>query len=63
MDAVTASLVRSPVLPPRTSDNGSGSMFLTASGPGFTRSGSSRLQIRLRVCPKSLVLDSINLVL
>ncbi|CAE5967653.1 unnamed protein product [Arabidopsis arenosa] len=48
MDAVMASLVRSPVVPPRTSDNGSGSMFLTASGPGFTRSGSSRLQLRLR---------------
>ncbi|XP_010505920.1 PREDICTED: UV-B-induced protein At3g17800, chloroplastic-like [Camelina sativa] len=47
MDAVTASLVRSPVLPPRTSDNGSGSMFLTASGPGFTRSG-SRLRLRFR---------------
>ncbi|EOA30692.1 hypothetical protein CARUB_v10013829mg [Capsella rubella] len=47
MDAVTASLVRSPVLPPRTSDNSSGSMFLTASGPGFTRSG-SRLQLRFR---------------
>ncbi|XP_010487675.1 PREDICTED: UV-B-induced protein At3g17800, chloroplastic [Camelina sativa] len=47
MDAVTASLVRSPVLPPRTSDNGSGSMFLTASGPGLTRSG-SRLRLRSR---------------
>ncbi|KAG7625628.1 UV-B-induced protein chloroplastic [Arabidopsis thaliana] len=48
MDALTSSLVRSPIVPSRTSDNGSGSMFLTASGPGFTRSGSSRLQLRLR---------------
>ncbi|CAA0382794.1 unnamed protein product [Arabidopsis thaliana] len=48
MDALTSSLVRSPIVPSRTSDNGSGSMFLTASGPGFTRSSSSRLQLRLR---------------
>nr|AAL32564.1 Unknown protein [Arabidopsis thaliana]AAM13275.1 unknown protein [Arabidopsis thaliana] len=48
MDALTSSLVRSPIVPSRTSDNGSGSMFLTASGPGFTRSGSSRLQLRLK---------------
>ncbi|CAH2053442.1 unnamed protein product [Thlaspi arvense] len=47
MDAATASLIRSPVLPHKTSDNGAGSMFLTASGPGFTRSGSG-LQLRLR---------------
>ncbi|XP_024015532.1 UV-B-induced protein At3g17800, chloroplastic [Eutrema salsugineum] len=48
MDAATASLIlQSPVLPRKTSDNGAGSMFLTASGPGFTRSGSG-LQLRLR---------------
>ncbi|KAJ4865825.1 hypothetical protein Rs2_47639 [Raphanus sativus] len=41
MDAATASLIRTPVLP-RT-----GSMFLTASSPGFTPSG-SKLHLRLR---------------
>uniref|UniRef100_A0A1J3FHP1 UV-B-induced protein, chloroplastic n=1 Tax=Noccaea caerulescens TaxID=107243 RepID=A0A1J3FHP1_NOCCA len=47
MDAGTASLIRSPVLPRRNSENGAGSMFLTASGPGFTRFASGR-QLRLR---------------
>lgn len=47
MDALTASLVRSPVVPARASDNGSGSMFLTTSGPVFTRSD-SKLQLRFR---------------
>ncbi|KAJ0264331.1 UV-B-induced protein [Hirschfeldia incana] len=45
--AATASLIRSSVLPRKTSDNGAGSMFLTASGPGFTRSGPGR-QLRFR---------------
>lgn len=62
MDAGTASLIRSPVLPRRNSENGAGSMFLTASGPGFTRFASGR-QIRLRVSPESLSPDSINLIL
>ncbi|CAH8284669.1 unnamed protein product [Eruca vesicaria subsp. sativa] len=47
MDVATASLIQSPVLPRKTSDNGAGSMFLTASGPGFTRPGSGR-QLRFR---------------
>ncbi|KAL0717365.1 hypothetical protein Bca4012_066687 [Brassica carinata] len=47
MDAATASLIRSPLLPHETSRNCAGSMFLTASGPGFTRSGSKH-QLRLR---------------
>ncbi|CAA7051290.1 unnamed protein product [Microthlaspi erraticum] len=46
MDAGTASLIRSPVLPHKTSNDGAGSMFLTASGPGFTRFASGR-QLRL----------------
>ncbi|RID63400.1 hypothetical protein BRARA_E02411 [Brassica rapa] len=45
--AATASLIRSSVLPRKASDNGAGSMFLTASGPGFTRSGPGR-QLRFR---------------
>ncbi|CAF1933509.1 hypothetical protein HID58_067924 [Brassica napus] len=45
--AATASLIRSSVLPLKTSDNGAGSMFLTASGPGFTRFGPGR-QLRFR---------------
>ncbi|CAN7048165.1 unnamed protein product [Brassica oleracea var. botrytis] len=45
--AATASLIRSSVLPRKASDSGAGSMFLTASGPGFTRSGPGR-QLRFR---------------
>ncbi|CAN7000806.1 hypothetical protein IGI04_020231 [Brassica rapa subsp. trilocularis] len=45
--AATASLIRSSVLPRKTSDNGAGSMFLTASGPGFTLPGPGR-QLRFR---------------
>ncbi|KAJ0249179.1 UV-B-induced protein [Hirschfeldia incana] len=45
MDA--ASLISSPFLLHETSRNGAGSMFLTASAPGFTPSG-SKLQLRLR---------------
>ncbi|KAF2577095.1 hypothetical protein F2Q68_00003108 [Brassica cretica] len=47
MDAATASLIQSPLLPHETSRNGAGSMFLTTSGPGFTHSG-SKLQLRLK---------------
>ncbi|KAF3514908.1 hypothetical protein F2Q69_00003694 [Brassica cretica] len=46
MDAATASLIQSPLLPHETSRNGAGSMFLTISG-GFTPSG-SKLQLRLK---------------
>src|SRR5690606_25084090 len=59
MDAATASLIRSPLLPHEASRNGAGPMFLTASGPGFTPSG-SRLQLRLRVRPESVTLHSDN---
>ncbi|CAH8362616.1 unnamed protein product [Eruca vesicaria subsp. sativa] len=45
MDAATASLIQSPILPHETSRNGTGSMFLTASSPGFTPSA-SKLQLR-----------------
>ncbi|KAG5405890.1 hypothetical protein IGI04_012009 [Brassica rapa subsp. trilocularis] len=47
MDAATASLIQSPLLPHETSRNGAGSMFLTTSAPGFTPSG-SKLQLRLK---------------
>ncbi|KAG2242529.1 hypothetical protein Bca4012_084932 [Brassica carinata] len=50
MDAAataTASLIRSSVLPRKTPDNGAGSMFLTASGLGFTRPGLGR-QLRFK---------------
>ncbi|CAH2036114.1 unnamed protein product [Thlaspi arvense] len=47
MDAVTANLVQSPALLRRTSENVSGSIFLTASCPGFMRFGSGP-QFRLR---------------
>ncbi|CAG7882722.1 unnamed protein product [Brassica rapa] len=47
MDAATASLIPSPFLPHEASRNGAGSMFLTASGPGFT-SSCSNLQLRVK---------------
>ncbi|ESQ30691.1 hypothetical protein EUTSA_v10011507mg [Eutrema salsugineum] len=47
MDAVTANLVQSPTFLRRTSENVSGSIFLTASCPGFMRFGSGP-QFRLR---------------
>ncbi|XP_009135549.1 UV-B-induced protein At3g17800, chloroplastic [Brassica rapa] len=50
MDAATASLIQSPLLPHETSRNGAGSMFLTTSAPGFTPSG-SKLQLRLKQNP------------
>lgn len=59
--AATASLIRSSVLPRKASDSGAGSMFLTASGPGFTRSGPGR-QLRFRVRLESFALDSIHLI-